>query len=341
MGMTPSDPRQAPRLAGWLVGAALTGMAILFGCQSGSETSETADKKLTVAVSILPQAWVVRQIGGESIQVMIMVKPGESAELYQPTDAQISQVMGAAVYFCIGMPLENSPGFQAIKSHGKPQIVDMNQGITLREMVGHDHYDEQAEGEQSPTSHEEADSHHDHASEAPREEHSSGGCLHAGKDPHVWLSPPLLKIQARTVARTLGKIDPIHAPQYDRNLAAVETQINELDKSLRTTLAPLRGTAFLVFHPAWGYFADEYGLREMSIEAEGKDPSDRELTRLQNQARAEKIRVIFAQPQTSRRSADAIALAIGARVEMLDGLSEDVPGDLRRTAQKLVEAYHP
>ena len=94
-----------------------------------------------------------------------------------------------------------------------------------------------------------------------------------------------------------------------------------------------------VFHPAWGYFADEYGLRQVAVELEGKEPTDRELTELQQLARREGVRVIFVQPQISGQSAEAIARAVGARVEVFDPLAEDLPSELLRAAEVLTGSY--
>lgn len=294
------------------------GAAILISSLLGCPTKqrESVGAKLPVAVSIVPQAWLVNQIGGDHVEVLTMVKPGESPEVYQPTDVQVSRVMSAKAFFCVGMPFEKGRAFRAIQSSGKVRMVDTRQGITLRRAVPHAH----AEGDG-----------HEHEED---QEHEAGGA-HAGDDPHIWSSPRLLAIQARTVAQTLRELDPAHAADYDRNLKALEQKIDETDQKIRAILAPMRGKSFFVFHPAWGYFAEDYDLHQVAIESEGKDPSDRELTELQQLARREKIRVIFVQPQTAGRAAEAVARAIGGRVETLDPLASDVLGNLVHVAEAL------
>jgi zinc transport system substrate-binding protein len=141
------------------------------------------------------------------------------------------------------------------------------------------------------------------------------------------------------VAQTLAQLDPSHAKDYLQNLSALQKRLDELDATLRRTLAPLRGRAILVFHSAWSYYAEDYGLREFAIETEGKEPSDRELTELQRLARKEGVKVVFLQRQTAGRAAKALADAIGARTEVLDDLSDDVPAALVRTAQLLLASY--
>lgn len=278
--------------------------------------------KVEAVVTVLPHQWLVEQVGGEHVAVTTMVRPGESAEMYQPTDAQISQVMAANVYFRTGMPLEEGPGFQAIRRSGKVRVVDLRDGVALREMQQHSHHEEE-----DGHDHDHGDA-HDHASESPM-----------GKDPHIWLSPKLLKVQAKTAADALSEVDPAHREDYQRNLAALVERLDELDQQIRETLKSHRDKAFFVFHPAWGYFADEYGLRQIAIETEGKEPSDRELTALQQQARQEGVKVIFIQQQTAGGSAKAIAQAVGARTEYLHDLPEDLPESLLRTARLLAESY--
>jgi len=290
------------------------------GCRRDLPVS--AQHKLLVAVSILPQAWLVEQIGGEHVEVVTLVKPGESAEMYQPSDAQVSQVIGAAAYFGIGMPFESGRAFAALRAQGRPRVIDTREGIELREM--------------GPR---ERDAHEAGHAEADAEGGVHDAHAHGGKDPHIWLSPRLLKIQACTVARTLGELDPAHRAAYDRNLAALEEKLDEAERTIRRTLEPLRGKSFFVFHPAWGYFADDYGLRQVAIEVEGKEPSDEEGTALQKAARQEGINVLFVQPQIAGRGAQAVAQAIGARLETLDPLEPDVLPNLLRAAQALADSY--
>ncbi len=155
----------------------------------------------------------------------------------------------------------------------------------------------------------------------------------------TWLRLRRLKIQARTVARELAEVDPAHQADYARNLAALESRLEEADAAIGRLLAPHRGKAFLVFHPAWGYFAEDYGLRQLSIESEGKEPSDHELTELQQLARRENIRVVFVHPQGGQRSAEAVARALGARIEVIDDLPADVLAGLEHVARRLAESF--
>lgn len=298
-----------------VVVAGVTLSVIVPGCDSGVPYREGG--RTVVAVSIIPEAWLVRRIGGEHVEAISLVAPGESPHTYQPTDAQVSRLMKAAVFFRLGVPFEKGPWFQAIQKSQALKIVDLRDGITLREMGTRDRD-------------------HDHHSDAHKGHGSC--CTEDGRDPHVWLTPRLLKSHAATIARTLCDVDATHRSDYQANLATLTAELDQLDRKIRDRLQGLRNKSFFVFHPAWGYFADEYGLRQIAIEVEGKEPSDKELTELQRHARDERVAMVFVQPQISGRAAKAVADATGARVEVADPLAEDLPAELLRLAELLASS---
>ena len=280
--------------------------------RSGERSPSSEVGVVRIAVSIPPQAWLVERVGGDELNAVTLLSPGDSPATYQPTDIQISRLMQADVYFRIGVPFENGRWFQAVAASGGPDVVDLREGVPLRAM-------EHTHGE-------EPDAGRDHATGAD-ESH----------DPHIWLSPPLLKIQAGTVAETLSRMYPQLAADIETNLSDLLEELDRADEEIRERLSAFRGRAFYVFHPAWGYFADEYGLRQEAIEIEGKEPSDHELTEFQELARRDGIPVIFVQPQIAGESARAVARAIGAGIRILDPLAYDVLSNLRRVADELAE----
>ena len=290
---------------------------------------------VSIAVSIQPQLWLVERIGGGHVEVFSVLTSGDSPHTYQPTDAQITRVLRSRMLIRIGVGFETGPWLAAIRSVGGPQIIDQRRGVPLRDMEDHIH-DEQEHA------HDEQEHAHDHEQEHAHDPvEQDAPTAHAeeesGRDPHIWLSPPLLKIQAEHIAEALIEIDPRHAADYRENLAVLLNEFDELDAYLRQMLAPLHGHTFLVFHPAWGYFADTYGLVQQAIEIEGKEPSDRELTAIQNLVRVQNIRVIFVQPQIAGQAARAVAQSTGARLETLDPLAPDLVENLRRVARALVD----
>lgn len=267
-----------------------------------------------VAVTVAPQAWLVEQIGGEDVAVTTLVGPGESPATYLPADRQVSDLMRSAVYFRIGVPCEQGPWFDAIRRSGRVEIVDLRQGLVLLAV--------------SPFHPEHS---HRHAV----------GAVPTFPDPHVWLSPRRLRIMAKTIAETLEDLDPDAGGRFRRRLADFEERLDRLDAEISDALAPLTGRSFMVFHPSWGYFAVDYGLRQLAIEIDGQQPSDAELTELVTIARRESVSVVFVQPQIKSRSAAVVAKAIGGRVEILNPLAADVAANLSRVTDLIAGAMEP
>jgi zinc transport system substrate-binding protein len=274
----------------------------------GATDPGDASGKLVVATSIPPHAWLIERIGGDAVEVHTVLRPGESPTTHQPSDLQVSRVLSGAVFFSAGVPFESGAWFDALG--GLLDIVSLSDGVADRVMEHHSHDHGHAPGDQKDTG--------------------------SGTDPHAWLSPSRLMTQARIVAETLGRLDPDHASDYTVNLETLIAELVELDRWIQTTLAPHRGRAFVVFHPSWGYYADDYGLEQIAIEIEGKQPTDAELTGIKRQTAALGISVIYVQPQIAGQAAEALADAIGARVETLDPLESDVSANLRLVTTAIV-----
>jgi zinc transport system substrate-binding protein len=182
--------------------------------------------------------------------------------------------------------------------------------------------------------------HHDDKGERHDEgkHHDEGHHEHGILDPHIWLSPPLVKIQARTILTALQEIDPSHRAVYEANYNQFVSRIDELDAQLKTTFAGKQGLKFMVFHPAWGYFAQAYGLEQMPIEIEGKAAKPARLKELIQHAREKDVKVVFVQPQFSTKSAELVAREIGGQVAFANPLAEDWMGNLREVADKFKAA---
>ncbi len=264
--------------------------------------------KLQVAVSILPEKYFVEQVAGDLADVMVMVAPGASPATYEPKPSQMRALAKARLYLAIGVPFEKAwlPRFKA--QNPKMRIVDITKGIEKRAMVAHHHAD-----------------------------HAHGEHLHERVDPHVWLSPPLVAKMVDNLVEALVQADTSHKALYRRNGALFKKRIEALDRRLALMLSPCRGMAMMVFHPSWGYFAARYGLRQIPIEIEGKEPKARALARLIREAKEERVQALFIQPEFSRRSARVIAKAIGARLVVADPLASDWARNLLGIARTLCE----
>jgi zinc transport system substrate-binding protein len=195
-----------------------------------------------------------------------------------------------------------------------------------------DHAGDEGHTHDGEADHRENEGHDQHTAEKEHHHHEGG------TDPHVWLSPRLVKAQARTIADALIELDPAGKATYEKNLADFLKDLDALDAHLVEALAPVKGKTFMVFHPAWGYFADAYGLEQEPIEIEGKDPSGRQIARVIEMAKAKGVRVIFVQPQFSKKSAKRIAAAIDGAVVPIDPLARDYVGNLERVAAAVLLA---
>lgn len=267
--------------------------------------SSAADSDaLRLFVSIPPQAFLVDTLAGPEADVRVLVPAGQSPHTFEPSPRQVIALGRADAYFTIGLPFEDRLTRKIQGATERARIVDL--GPATRE---HHHVAASA-----------GHAHHDH---------------HGATDPHTWLSPPLLKGMAVTVAETLTALRPGKADVYHQRLAALHADLDELHALIGRTLAPYRGQTFYVFHPAFGHFAEAYGLHQKAVEVSGKSPSPGQLTALIRQARRDGVRVIFVQPQFDRRSADTVARAIGGRVVPMDPLARDVLANLNAMAEHI------
>lgn len=293
-----------------------------------------------MTVSIPPQAYFASRIGGEYVDVQVLVRAGQSPHTYDPTPKQMARLAQSRIFFRIGVPFEEQLLARMGDTFAGLEVVDTRQGIKLRPISGsdqcdpmHDHAHDHAHGHAPTDSHTDAhaETHIEGASDAVAT--NTEGTL----DPHIWLSPKLAKIQARTICTALQWIDPQHAAQFDRNLKAFENDLDEVDGEIGKYLRPLRGESFCVFHPAFGYFGDAFGLEQVAVEIEGQQPSPKQLVALIDRAKKAGVRLIFVQKQFGAGSAQAVAEAIGGAVVPLDPLAEDYIANLRIMAEHIAK----
>ena len=220
---------------------------------------------------------------------------------------------GADLYFRVGISFEDVWLGRIAAANPAMRIVDVRTGITLRELgtltSGHERWQAEA-GEIRPRRF----------------------------DPHVWTDPRRVKIIASTIRDALTELDPAHGDEYQTNYGQFATDLEQLDSEIRALLGEKKERRFMVFHPAWGYFAEAYGLHQIPIETAGKEPGAKQLARVIDEAKAKGIRVIFVQAQFSRRNAETVARAIGGRVIAVDPLAENYLENLRLVAQTFAKA---
>ncbi|RZB29608.1 MAG: zinc transport system substrate-binding protein [Desulfobacteraceae bacterium Eth-SRB1] len=271
-----------------------------------AKSTKSNMEKIKVFVSILPQAYFVERIGGDRVDVSVMVGPGSSPATYEPVPRQMVEIGNAQLFFRIGVPFENVWMDRIGKTNPKMKVIDTRRGIKLLPMKTH------------------------HL-KAPKQHagHQQGGL----KDPHIWTSVRLVKTQAQNICDALINLDPDNKRYYQNNLIAFIDDLNNLDAEIVESLKGIRVRKFMVFHPAWGYFARDYGLDQIPIEIEGKKPGARELANLIEEAKNDGIKIIFVQKQFSEKSAEALADAIGGRIIQIDPLARDYLNNMKMIAE--------
>lgn len=290
-------------------------LILLAAC--GGPATPDGSGRLNIAVSVAPQRYFVERIGGQRVQVSVMVGPGDEPHTYEPRPEQLKSLSTTHAYLSIGVEFEDTWLDRLAAVNPDMLVVDTTVGIQRTPLkVPHLHSaDEPAEAEAA---------HGESELENP--------------DPHIWLSPALTSIQAQTIYDTLAQIDPDHQDTYAANLERFLTDIDTLDRSIRDTLAELPVRKFMVFHPTWGYFARDYGLEMIPVEIGGQEPSAAEMAGLVDFARHENITVIFAQPELSTRAAETIASEIGGQVVLVNPLAADWADNLQRVADAFARA---
>lgn len=272
--------------------------------------------KMQVAVGVAPVEHFAKKIGGELIQTTVLVPAGADAHTYEPKPSQMRAISGAALYLSAGLEFEEA--WEPRLKGANPKLLFVHTDAGLKKLP-------MPEG------------HADHGKAGRKAGHDD----HDGEmDPHVWVSPAQVRHMSARIAEAFSKADPVHAKVYAANLAAFQKEIDVLDAQLKGlfTGIPLDKRTFLVFHPAWGYLARDYGLTQTAIEFEGKEPSPRRLAAIVSQAKAKGARAIFVQPQMSQRTAGTIAQAVGAKLVTADPLAQDWEANLLKVAKGFREA---
>ncbi len=238
---------------------------------------------INAVVSILPEQTFVKAIGGDKVNVSLMVQPGDSPHTYEPKPSQMVEIAKADLYFAIDVEFEDVwlPKFRNLNPN--MQVIDLANNINKMQMQKH-----QCEEE------EEEEHHSEHA--------------HEGEDPHIWTAPANVKIIAQNIYHALIQKDPTHINYYKKNLDLFIASIDETDRQIIQILSSVAdGEKFMVFHPSWGYFAKAYNLTQIAVEVEGKEPKPKELIHLLKEAKEEKVKAIFTQPEFSDTTAMIIA----------------------------------
>ncbi|MDY6834875.1 MAG: zinc ABC transporter substrate-binding protein [Chloroflexota bacterium] len=287
---------------------------VFSGLSCNNDTSPADAEVVEVMVTLQPLAGFVEQVGGDRIIVNTMVPPGTSPHAYAPTPSQLTKVSDADMYVEVGSGISFEINhLDTIKEANEEiLIIDSSEGIELIEMAEHHHEDDDGDHERD----------HDHGT----------------KDPHIWLSPMNAKTIVSNICNGLVEVDPDNEGFYKQNRDDYLQQLDKLDADISSGLSAITNRHFIVFHPAWGYFAHEYDLEQIPIEVEGKDPSARDLAHVIEEAQEHDIKIIFVSPQFNARSAEVIAADIDGSVVTIDPLAKDYIDNLHNVLEEMVQA---
>jgi zinc transport system substrate-binding protein len=256
---------------------------------------------LNIFVSVLPQKYFVEKIGGEAVYVSVMVKAGHSPASYEPSPRQMTQLAKADVYMRIGVPFEAAWMRRIRALNPNMRIVEMRTAIVPLHQTKADH------------------AHHE-------------------SDPHIWNSPLVAQKLANNLYLLLSEMLPEKQAVFQSRHTALQAELNSLHHDIQQLLATVQHKQFIVFHPAWAYFAETYGLQQIVVEHEGKRPGPKALARIITQAKLHHAKVVFVQPQFDKKAAAQVAHSINADLIVLNPLAYEYVDTLRDAAQHIAEA---
>jgi len=239
---------------------------------------EQQSEKLGVAVTIVPYADFVQQVGGDRVDVTTMVPVGASPHTYEPTTGQMTALSEAEVYVQVGSGVEFELTWMdnLIAQNPSMLVVDSSAGIGL-----------------------------------------------IGNDPHIWLSPANVEIIVENICDGLIAVDPDNADYYRDNRDRYLDEIDDLDEYVSDKLAGYTVRYFLIYHPAFGYFARDYDLHQLAIEHGGKEPTPQVMQQCIDLAQQHNISYVYTNPAAAQEFAETIADSIGGETATLDPLPED------------------
>lgn len=288
--------------------AAIAVVCLLTACNGQQKKEEkSADEKPILTVTVEPQRYFTEAIAGDKFTVVSMVPKGASPETYDPAPQQLVTLSKSKAYLRIGFI-----GFEQIwmerlmENTPHMQVFDTSAGIDL--ILGHSHGKEVKDG-------------HPH-----------------NVEPHIWNSTHNAKVIARNICRALCQLDKENRPYYTARLDSLCLRIQQTDSLIRQKLqAKEADKAFMIYHPALSYFARDYGLTQIAIEEDGKEPSPAQLKKLIDICKEQNVHVIFVQPEFDRRNAEAIAAQTGTHVVDINPLSYQWEEEMIHAAEALTQ----
>ena len=257
---------------------------------------------ISIFVSVPPLQFLAERVGGDLVKVESMVGPGHNPVSYDPGPAQIGRLAKAALFVRTGVPWEEVWMKRLVRLNPEMRVLDARLGLPIESFASHRH----------------------------------GGHGH-DSDPHVWTSLPNAVVIAKNITRGLLELDPGNSSYYLDNFERLKQELDQRHHQIAASLEDYRGKSFMVFHPAWGYFAQTYGVNQVAVEEEGKEPGPRKMAQLIEEARDHRISAIFVQPQFNTALVAVIAEETGATVIEVDPLVREFPDSIAKVAEGIAD----
>lgn len=253
--------------------------------------------RVHVFVTVAPLAWLVEGVGGDRVQVHSLVRAGQDPHGFEPSSRQLAALQQADAYLSLGLPFERA---------WLPRVAGQNPELRIVRLI---------------EPHRDGHGHHDHG----------------GEDPHVWTDPRQMAAMSEQVSDLLSALIPDAAADFAARQAQLSVRLDALDRGLAERFAGMQNKVFLVHHPAWGHLAARYGLTQLAVEQDGKEPGPKALAALSARVKRHGITTLFVEPQASDHLAHGLADALGLRVVALDPLAADYDTNLRQVAERITE----
>lgn len=294
--------------------------------------------KPLVSVSIPPQKYFVEKIAASTLDINVIIPAGTDEHNFDFKPATMKKLEKSDIYFTIGLEFERVFADKFQSNFANLQVIDT--GKDLRNLAtSHTHSKDDHDEHHNHAGHDDHD-HDEHAQgkdEHHAHKHSNSHETHGASDPHIWLDPILVKIQASTIAKALIAKYPQNKALYEANLAQFQAELDALNAEISALFEKSKNKKFIIYHPSLGYFAARYHLVQIPVEIEGKEPKTKDLQRLMSVAKKEKIKTIFVQKGFSQNAAKSLAKELKASVVELNHLSDDYSKNLLEIAKKIAQ----
>lgn len=266
-----------------------------------SSTYELDNTKPTVAVSIVPEETFVRAVSGNLVNIVTMIPPGESPENFEPTPDLLQKFSNSKIYFSINVPTEINSII--------PKVNDFNKDVKIVNLAN------------------------EVKKAYPEREFSPGN-----RDPHIWLSPKRAQVMINIIKTELSILDPTNKDIYTENAKKYIKKIDSLDLEIKNSLKHIKNKSIIVYHPAFGYFANDYDLEMIALEHEGKEANPQDIQETVDFAKKKNIKTIFYQTEIDSKQSQTLADEIGGKAEGLAPLAPNYIENLKKISNSFLRA---